>query len=399
MTASESRVMAAADLVARAEGLTPLVREHAEAAEAKGMLTDEVIEAYHAAGIVGTWTPRSLGGLEFGPVTGSRVIEVLSHADSSSGWVAFVHLAIAAMTGAYIGDEAAAEIFAGDRMPLISGHGTRPGLAVPQDGGYVISGSWSFASGMKHAAWTHSLVQVQDTDTFLVATGRVEDAQLEWDSWNTLGLLATGSIDYSMDSVFVPESFTFPAAACFSSRGGPYFKLGIIGIVSIGHGAWALGTVGRMLDELKAYVAERRGRAGAQADNAAFLQQLSDAEGKFRAARAFFYETWNDIEETLNRGDDLSRDQETGYRLALAHTTWTCMDVASWIVDAAATVAIKPSVLQRHFRDMKTGAQHLTSAPVVRQNVGRMLTGERANKRWMFVDLADGGSEESVSEP
>lgn len=390
MTVTENRGTAG-ELIARAERLTPLVREHAEAAEAKGMLTDEVIDAYHAAGIVGAWTPRSLGGLEFGPVTGSRVIEILSHADSSSGWVAFVHMAIAAMTGAYIGDEAAAEIFAGDRMPLVSGHGTRPGLAVPQDGGYAISGTWSFASGMKHAAWTHSLVQVQGTDTFLVATGRVEDANLEWDSWNTLGLLATGSIDYSMDSVFIPESFTFPAEAAFSARGGPYYKLGIIGIVSIGHAAWALGTVRRMLDELKAYVAARRGRAGAQADNAAFLQQLSDAEGKVRAARALFYETWHGIEETLDRGDDLTRDQETGYRLALAHTTWTCVDVASWVFDAAATVAIKPSVVQRHFRDMKTGAQHMTSGPVVRQNVGRMLAGEHADKRWLFVDLVDQG--------
>jgi alkylation response protein AidB-like acyl-CoA dehydrogenase len=389
MSVSESRGTTAAELIARAERLTPLVREHAQAAEAKGMLTDEVLEAFHAAGVVGTWTPRSLGGLEFGPVTGARIIEILSRADSSSGWVAFVHMAIAAMTGAYIGDEAAAEIFAGDRTPLISGHGTRPGLAVPRDGGYAISGSWSFGSGMKHAAWTHSLVQVQGTDTFLVATGRVEDARLEWDSWNTLGLLATGSIDYSMDSVYVPASFTFPAEAAFSSRGGPFYKLGIIGIVCIGHGAWAVGTVGRMLDELKAYAAEKRGRPGAQADNAAFLQQLSDAEGRWRAARAFLYETWNDIEETLNRGDDLTRDQETGYRLALAHTTWTCMDISNWVVDAAATVAIKPSVLQRHFRDMKTGAQHITSGPVVRQNVGRMLAGDHPRRRWAFVELVD----------
>ena len=30
-------------------------------------------------------------------------------------------------------------------------------------------------------------------------------------------------------------------------------------------------------------------------------------------------------------------------RLALAHTTWTCMDLANWIVDAAATVAVRPA--------------------------------------------------------
>lgn len=389
MALSEGPVTTEAELIARAEGLRPLVEQHAAAAEANGMLVDEVIEAFQAAGVTGTWAPRSVGGHEFGPVTGCRVIETLAQADSSSGWVAFVHMAIGAMTGAYVGEEAAAEIFGGDRMPLISGQGTRPGVAVPVDGGYTISGRWSFGSGIKHAQWTHNLVQVQDTDTFLVTTGRVEDATLAWDSWNTLGLRATGSIDYTIDGAFVPEAFTFPAGIASSTRGGPFFKLGIMGIISSGHAAWALGTVGRMLEELRSYAAARQGRAGAQADNAAFLEQLSDAAGRHRAARALVYETWGDVEETLLRGDDLSPEQETAYRLTLAHTTWTCMGVANWVVDAAATVAIKPSVLQRHFRDMKTGAQHTTSGPTVRQNVGRMLMGAEARQRWAFTELVD----------
>ncbi len=67
----------------------------------------------------------------------------------------------------------------------------------------------------------------------------------------------------------------------------------------------------------------------------------------------------------------------------------TCMDVVNWVVDAAATVAVRPSVLQRHLRDMKTGAQHMTFGPGVRQNVGRMLAGDQAGKRWMFTELVD----------
>jgi alkylation response protein AidB-like acyl-CoA dehydrogenase len=389
MTVGGSPVTTGAELIARAARLRPIVEQHADAAEADGKLADEVIEAYHAAEIIGTWAPRAVGGHELGPVAGCRIIETLSHADSSSGWVAFVHMAMAGMTGAYVGDDAAQEIFAGDRMPLISGQGTRPGVAVPQDGGYVISGAWSFASGMKHARWTHSLVQVQGTDTFLIATGRIEDARPAWDSWSTLGLRATCSIDYTIDAAHVPEAFTFPAPAAASPRGGPYYKLGVMGIISSGHGAWAIGTVGRMLDELRAYVDERRGRAGARAQDPAFLEALADAEVRHRAARALLYETWNDVEQTLGCGDDLSKDQQTGYRLALVHATWTCMGIANWLVDAGATAAIRPGVLQRHFRDMRTGAQHITSGPGVRQNVGLMLTGARAQRRWAFTDLVE----------
>jgi indole-3-acetate monooxygenase len=240
---------------------------------------------------------------------------------------------------------------------------------------------------MKHAAWTHNLVHVRGTDTFLVTTGRIEDATPQWDSWNTLGLRATGSIDYTIDGAQVPEPFTFPAHAASSSRGGPFFKLGIIGIVCSGHGAWAIGTVGRMLDELRLQVDERRGRAGAQAEDRAFLQDFADAHGRHRAARALLYETWGDVEETLLRGDDLSKDQQTGYRLALAHATRTCMGVANWVMDAAATTGVREGVLQRHFRDMRTGAQHITSGPGVRVNVGLMLTAAREEKAWAFTDL------------
>lgn len=381
---------AAENLISRVEGLKPLIEAHADASESKGSLTEEVIDAYHRSGLYHVWVPKSLGGYEFGPVTGCRAIEIISHSDSSSGWVALIHMAMTAFTGAYVRDDgAAAELYSADRVPIVSGHGTRPGVAVKHEDGYLVSGQWNFGSGIKHASLTHSLVHVEGTNQFLIVTGQIEDAKLDWDSWDMLGLRATGSIDYSMDSVYIPESLTFPSDSTSSPRGGALYCLGIIGLVSASHGAWALGTTGRMLDELKAHVKARSGRAGAQADNAAFAQELADAEGAFGAARAYFYETWTDIEATLSRENGLTVDQETRYRITLTHVTRTCMDIANWITDAAGTTAVRRNVMQRQFRDLKVGTQHMTSSPIVRQNAGRMLAGADATKRWQFTDLID----------
>ena len=73
--------------------------------------------------------------------------------------------------------------------------------------GYRLSGSWSFASGIKHAQWIHTLGIVEDTGQPQIFVLPVEKAQLI-DNWDVLGLRATGSIDYVIEDVYVPDGFT-----------------------------------------------------------------------------------------------------------------------------------------------------------------------------------------------
>ena len=94
--------------------------------------------------------------------------------------------------------------------------------------------------------------------------------------------------------------------------------------------------------------------------------------------------------DTLDRGERLSTRQHTMMRLALAHATWACHDVAEFVYTSAGTVALRSGTIQRLFRDMHAGTQHITSAPPVIRNAGRELAGLAAGKKWMFLDLVDG---------
>jgi alkylation response protein AidB-like acyl-CoA dehydrogenase len=386
--ATDAQVPAVSDLPERARVVAQLAAAHAAAADAEGQVTDEVIEALHEEGLVSMWIPRSVGGHELEVLPSIEVIEALSYGDPSVGWVHFATGLITATSAAYLGDEAVAELFRpGERVPLIAGQGTRPGTAVTTDGGHVLTGSWSFGSGIKHASYTHNLALVAETGEPRIFCTRVDEVDLKRDSWNVLGLRATGSIDYDIDGVFVGDQFSHFAGQTSSPRGGALYHLGIIGFVTLGHAAWAMGLGRRLLDELLAKVQAKAGRAGAQAESDHFLEGLQQAEARLRSARALVQETWGDVSETFARGDELSTQQNTLMRLTLSNATWSLHEVAQFVYTAAGTSALFDGTIQKLFRDVHAGTQHITSGPGVRQNVGRALGGLAEGKHWMFLDL------------
>jgi alkylation response protein AidB-like acyl-CoA dehydrogenase len=379
----------AATFVERAKRVGALARQHAARSEELGQLAPPVAEALHTEGLLGMWVPRSLrGGLELDPVTSLEIIENVSYGDPSAGWV-LMAASLAIGTGAaYLKDDAVKELFSGPRFPVIAGQGTRPGIAKPTNGGFNLTGSWSFASGIKHGTHIHTLGLIEGTNEARIFVLPVGKAKLI-DNWDVLGLRATGSIDYTTDNVFVPEAYTHASTTEEPLRGGSLFKLGIIGFAAICHSGWACGIGRRVLDELAAAVAEKAGRAGTLADSASFQEGFANVEAGYRAARAFVYETWRDVSATLARGDKPSVRQHTLLRLALAHSTWSSHAAATFAYKAAGTQALRAGALQHLFRDMHAGTQHITSSPPVYAAIGRELAGLAKGKQWLFLNLVD----------
>ena len=370
-----SEDVTAPDLPARARALAALADQHAAAGDAQGYLSAPVVEALHREGLFGMWVPRSIrGGAELDPLSSLAVIENLSYGDPSAGWV-LMAASLAIGTGAaYLGDAAVDELFGGDRLPVIAGQGTRPGKAVPTDGGFLLSGSWSFASGIKHGTHIHTLGVIEGTGEPRIFVLPVGQATLI-DNWDVLGLRATGSIDYRIDSVFVPDAFTHFAVTETPKRGGALYTIGVIGFAIMCHSGWGCGIGRRLLDELVADVHAKTGRAGTLAASDSFQEQYAKAEATYRSARAFVYEAWSDVKASMDRREPLSVRQHTLIRLAMANVTWSAHEVAAFVYKAAGTSGLRAGTIQRLFRDMHAGTQHVTSAPPVFQAAGRELAG------------------------
>ncbi len=378
-------------LLQRIETLSPLLDDKAEDNEELGRLDDESAKALRATGAFRVGIPRELGGYEFSPRQVIETIAKLSSVDASAGWSFMALQMITGTTAAYLGEEAADDLFAGvadGQHAVVAGQGTKLGAAVKVDGGYRLSGHWHFASGISMASHIHTAAFCEETGEAFIFTLPVEKATLI-DNWDVMGLRATGSIDYVLDDVFVPEAYVYEIATTDVRNGGPIYRLGLANMSGICHTGWALGVGRRMLDEMRALAAKKSGAPGASVDTHQFYAEYAQAEATLRSAHAWATEVWRDNEATLDRGEKLSTEQETLTRLMLNNTTWSVHEVGQTVYKWAATAALRRGALQRFFRDLHAGTQHVTSGPVVLQNCGKWLSGLAPESYWNFLDLQE----------
>jgi hypothetical protein len=121
-----------------------------------------------------------------------------------------------------------------------------------------------------------------------------------------MGLKASGSIDYSCEDLFVPESYTYDVTTR-ERHGGALCRMGLANMSGINHAGWALGVGRRMLDEMRTLAQKKSGTPGTSVDTDQFAAEYATAEATLRSARAFVFEVWRDNETTLDGNELLSR--------------------------------------------------------------------------------------------
>jgi alkylation response protein AidB-like acyl-CoA dehydrogenase len=391
----------AAALLARARELHPIIAAEGPRSEEAGRLTGETVAAMRGgADLFSLLIPECFGGAEASTTDALRVIEAVSYADGSTGWVLMAAQCCTGMAAAYLGRDGAAEVF-GKGIPIICGQGAANGKAVVDGNGYRLTGHWSYGSGVLHSDYTHSGAIVYENCeprpspdghgpeilTFIVPT---REAEMKG-NWDVMGLRATGSVDYAMTDVFVPAEFTHPPHASDPVQGGNTFSIGIIGMTALGHTGWIMGVGRRALDEVAAQARQHRpgrGHLPGLADSMTFHEAYGRAEARYRASRALIYETWGDIQANLDAGGKMTTRQTTLMRLALNHATSEIAEVVAWCYKTGGGTALRASALQRCFRDTYSGTQHFLTTDVFLRESGRELAGLAPGEHWTLLSLA-----------
>jgi len=385
-------------LMAAANALVPLVQADADEAERLYRQTDRVMAEFRRVGLNAMLTPRAVGGHELSYVDGMRIVERLSYADGSTGWYMMVTGIQGAQLGSFLSDSGAARVFANGPDFTGAGQGVPRGRARPVEGGYIVTGTWGYGSGIHHAEWIHSGCFVMDGDKMkldrfgkpeIVLVHHPKDQIELKGNWDVLGLRGTGSYDYTtrQAELFVPADMCWMLDAK-PFRGGIQYTGSIVALSTWGHTGWAIGIGRRVLDELNTIARKRTDAFGVLANSASFKQSYAEAEAKFRAAHAFVYQAWEDLDETYARRRHASVEQITLTRMAMRHLHDVISEIATFAHRASRGISLRPSILQRCYRDIHSGTQHIFLADEIVQECGRVLLGGAADDaEWMILGL------------
>ena len=354
----------------------------AEEGEETGTLPQASVDALYDSGLLRLKMPYALGGAEADLVTQLDVLEAVCEIEPSAGWCLMIGAASMGGVGAFLPDDAIEEIFANGNPPKTAGVFAPFGKAVPVDGGYLLSGRWSFASGIRHSNWISAGARVITEElghpAQVRATVRTSDVRVH-DNWQVMGLRGTGSCDFSVEALFVPTSFAYDVSLTEPLRGGPIYRLGRPGFVTNEHSAFALGVARRALNTaLEVGQSKTRGytSVNALARRPAFQRMLSEADLRLRATRLLNVEVLEEASRAVNEGHPPLPLLQTEMRSLCSYTTDVAVDIVTQAFRFAGGAALfDDSILQRCLRDINAGAQHQMVSDTAYENHGQFMLG------------------------
>src|SRR5262247_4332752 len=322
--------------VRAAAALRPVIRGYREEVECDQRLPQTLVEQLHAAGFYRLVLPRALGGLQVDPLTYLRVVELVSEGAGSVGWN-LANNSIVQLITLGLPDEGVHEIYAHGADTVIAGTAVPGGgQAVPVAGGYRVSGRWRFGSGCRESSWMLGSFQILDggqprrssdgTPAYWRGVFPRAEVQIVEGSWDVSGLRGTGSFDWTVEDVFLPERRTMVQAGApldnqWQRWPGLSYALPAQAWVGPHHSAVITGIARAGIDALIELAGGKtpRGRTGLLRENPQVQDAVGRADAMLNAGRvyrsAMITELWN----TIAAGKETTLEQRARCRLAAVY--------------------------------------------------------------------------------
>jgi len=362
--------------------LEPAIRQAADEAEATRRMPATMLQQFIDREFLQMFVPRSLGGLEVDPLTAFEVVEAIARIDGSIGWVVMISSATPAFVVPYLPREVTDEVFSDPNAVMVGLIAPR-GRAVPVEGGYRVSGRWPFGSGCQNATRLVSGTLVFDGDRpKLNDDGQPEmrlmllpaDECEVLDTRSVAGLRGSGSHDYVVNDLFVPEE---RAVAPIPERrvhdGHLYDIKFLLGMQA----AQALGVARHAIDAFHEFAsAVPHAHAMAVRERPMAQVRAAQAEALVASARAYIVSAIEDAWCSACSGRGISLEQGVQFRLANTNAVQQAAEAVDLMYDAAGAWSIyTENPLERCFRDIHVATQHFIVATPTYEAFGKVLLG------------------------
>jgi len=372
-------------LIEAARGLKPEIDAVREELDRRRQLPLALVEALRAAGMFSLWLPGTLGGPALNVVDFVKVIEELARFDGSVGWCASIGACYSRLAGC-LAPEVAAKVFDGGRS-VLAGTLNPTGKAEVVPGGYRVTGRWAYGSGIEHSTWTIGNCVVQDGDVPRLETSGAPEVRLMIfptkateiiDTWHVGGLRGTGSHDYRVADLFVAQDHSLQGFTPAPTVPGTLYSLPMTTVFGVSIAAVPLGIARAAIDALVdlAHVKTPMGSKVMLRDKSAIQAGVGRAEALLRSARAFLFETVQELWDEVDGGAPASMRKRALVRLANAQAAAASAEAVDLMHNAGGGTSVYESNrLERCFRDVHAATQHIAVATSNYELSGRVLLG------------------------
>ena len=371
-------------LIEKARQMGPALSARTSQLRQLRQLPDETIHELREAGFFRMLQPKAWGGLEVHPSTFFEVQTCLAAACPSTAWVMAV-LAVHSWQLALFPHQSQIDVWGADPHALIASSYAPTGTVEIVDGGYRLSGEWSFSSGCDHCSWifvggmvpqgAHRAPQMR---TFLLP-------RADWtirDNWNVAGLEGTGSKDIVVAEAFVPEHRTHKLSDGYSGRSpgledhdGALFRLpfGQIFVRSV-----SSSIIGALEGALEAYVRVAREKVAASTGGKVSLDPVSQmvcahARATLDEVKLVLHRAMDELWSAAHAGEMVSIERRALFRYESARAVDRCTDAIDQLFTASGGRSIfLGNEMQRYFADAHAIRAHFANKP---ESPGRNLGG------------------------
>lgn len=356
--------------------LLPVLRDRAQEAEDRRVISSESIKSLEETGFFRLLQPKSFGGFEADPITFYSAVRKIASACGSTGWVSSV-VGVHPWQLGLFAPQAQQDVWGYDINTRMSSSYAPTGKATPVEGGFQLSGRWSFSSGCDHATWVLLGGMVwgpdgkpQDYRTFLVPRSEYEII----DVWDTVGLRGTGSNDIVVKGTFVPEYRALSAmdtakcvcpgheinqAPLYKLPWGSIFPYAITApIIGMATGAYDAHVAGQKERVRVAYMGQK------SAEDPFAQVRVGEASSEIDAAWAQLDVNMRDLMAHANADEKIPMSLRLRIRRDQVKATGRSIGAVDRLFEAAGGRAIYMGTpLQRFWRDAHAGRAHAINDP------------------------------------
>ena len=381
----------AAEQLRRARDLVPGFRARAAETVEIRRIPDRSIAELSQAQLFKAWVPKRYGGFEMGLDEVSDIIVELARGCGSTAWVYGV-LTDHGFTVALYPEQAQDDVWAGTPDALVCSGLAPAGNVARTDGGYRLSGRWSFSSGCDHADWVFVqsiLAPVADGDKpdpqyFLVPRADYEVI----DNWFVVGLAGTGSKEIDIKDAFVPahralrvsdaNNGTSPGAEV---NGSVLYRMPRVSTIPFCLVSPAVGTLQALLDAYIEQMRAKNSRGFQLAEQATIQMRVAEASAELDSARLLLNRACAETMAAMRAEGMLTMAQRARNRRDMGYVTMLCIRAADRVFGTTGAAGLfDGNEMGRMYHDIRAvGAHYINSWDISGTTYGRVTLGLEPN--------------------